>query len=383
MMQPANDQSVCFALGQYLATGHGAFTGFASRPNIIWVNGGDMFPDNGSEGALRALQVLLGMQAGGDTHLSTSHWQHDYLTPDQTDFLPYIGIHGAYTHGGYPWLGPTYAESRALYSLPQTQPTFLIETTYWGEHGAARADIRDYSWGSAFSGIAGTTFGFSPLWVFTMSPDGTTWGTAWVPNTSYLLNSYVSKAGSWYRATTAGTTGTTGPSGTGAAITDGDVVWTYVGSGDWSALLGEPGVLDFQNMGAFLDAIPWQKLVPSGLGGVKTLVTAGQGSYAAWRDTASGEGGGMEWIVAAAAPDGSLLTAYVPDAHAGDGAFGIDMTALRGSSRARWYDPTNGTFQADVSGDGYVLPNSGQQSFTIPGLNAAGDADWVLIIDSP
>ena len=56
----ANTQSVCLAFGQYLAMGHGSFTGFANRPNIIWINGGDTFPANGTEGALRALQILKG-----------------------------------------------------------------------------------------------------------------------------------------------------------------------------------------------------------------------------------------------------------------------------------------------------------------------------------
>jgi hypothetical protein len=379
-----NTQRVCFAFGQYLAQGHGAFTGFKGRPNIIWINGGDTLPPVGSEGALRALQVLKGMQAAGDTHLQTAHWQADDLTLDQTDFAPFFTAYAAYTHGAYPALGPTYVESRALYGQPTTRPTFLIETNYWGDHGAKRDQVRYFAWGSALSTIGGTTFGFSPFWGFTTSADGTTASqftgtTAWTPGTAFMLNQYASKGGNWYRATTAGTSGATGPSGTGSTIADGSVTWTHAATGGWKALLDEPGVLDMKTMGALLDGVAWYDLVPSGLGGMQTLITAGAGTYASWSD-GNHEGGGMDWIVSAAASDGTLLIAYVPDAHAG--SFTVSMSALSHSARARWYDPASGTFTADPSGAGFALPNTGGHAFTIPGTNGAGASDWVLVLDT-
>jgi hypothetical protein len=338
-------------------------------------------PPNGSEGALRALQVLKGMQAAGDAHLQTAHWQHDYLTTDQTDFAAFFTAYAAYTHGPYPTLGPTYAESRALYSAPTTKPTWLLETNYWGDHGATRAQVRSFEWGSALSAVGGTTFGFSPFWGFVTSPDGSSGGTtAWTPNTSYVLATYVSKGGSWYRATQSGTSGTTGPSGSGASIGDGSVTWAYAATGGWSALLNEPPVLDMQRMGALLGSVGWYNLVPSGLAGMQTLVTAGGGSYASWSDQGA-EGGGMDWVVSSAAPDGTLLVAYVPDAHTG--SINVSMTAMSATSRARWYDPTSGTYTADSSGAGYAVPNTGTHAFTTPGPNAAGDNDWVLVLDAP
>jgi hypothetical protein len=387
VINSANTQSVCFAFGQYLANGHGPFTGFKNRPNILWVNGGDTLPPNGSEGALRALQVLKGMQAAGDTHLQTAHWQADDLTLDQTDFAPFMTAYAAYTHGAYPSLGPTYAESRALYSQPTTRPAFLLETNYWGDHGATRDNVRYFEWGSALSTIGGTTFGFTPLWIFTTSPDGTngtigisvTGTTAWVPGTAYPLDTYVSKGGNWYRAIAPGTSGSTGPSGTGASIVDGSVTWTYAGTGGYQALLNEPGEIDMQTMGALLDGLAWYNLVPSGLGGMQTLISAGTGTFASWSDQ-SHEVGGMDWIVSAATPDGTLLVAYVPDAHAG--SFTVAMSALSASSRARWYDPAGGTFTADPSGTGFTLPNAGGHAFTIPGINGAGAHDWVLVLDT-
>jgi hypothetical protein len=380
LMNSGNTRAVCNAYGQYLANGHGTFTGFKGRPNIIWVEGGDTLPGNGSEGALRALEVVKGLVAAGDSHLHTAHWQHDYLTPDQTDFLPYLGAWGAYSHGFYPSPGATYANARVLYGEATPRPTFLLETSYWGDHGATRAQVREFWWASGLSTIGGTTFGFGALWGFVVSPDGSTgFSTAWVPNTGYSLNQYASKAGAWYRVTQGGTTGTTGPTGTSTAIVDGTVTWTYVGTGSWKALLSEPGVIDFQQMGSFLNGIPWFRLVPSGLNGMATLITAGTGTYASWSDMNSPQGG-MDWVVSAAASDGSLLVAYVPDAHSG--ALTVAMSALHGSARARWYDPVNATYTADPSGTGFTLANSGTHDFNVPGKNSGGDGDWVLLLDT-
>jgi hypothetical protein len=373
-----NTQAVCNGYGQYLANGHGSFTGFKSRPNIIWVNGGDSLPANGSEGAQRVLQVIKGMQSAGDTHIQTAHWQHDYLPWDQTDIGPYLTAYSSYTHGPYPSLGPTYAQARLLYAHSPARPSWLLETSYWGEHGGTRGQTRYLSWGSVLSAIDGATLGFGPFWGFVTSPDGVsgTGGqetTAWTANTAYALDNYVSRGGNWYRATTGGTSGSTAPSGSGGNIQDGSVVWAFAASGGWQALLNEPAVLDFKVMGAFLDGLPWYNLVPSGLSGTKTLITSGGGTYTSFTD-GGGASGGMDWIVSAATPDGRLLVAYVPPAH--NGAFTVDMTAMSGSARARWFDPASATYTTIGN-----YPNTGTQTFTVPGTNSAGSTDWVLILD--
>lgn len=380
LTNPANTQSVCFAFGQYLANGHGVFGGFKNRPNIVWIQGGDTLPPNGSEAALRALQVLKGLQAAGDTHLQTSHWQHDFPSNDQTDFAPYFTAYTAYTHGPYPTPGPTYVESRVSYNQTPVRPTWLIETNYWGDHGASRDQLRYFSWGAALSTIGGVTVGFSPFWGFVTSPDGSTGTpgggttTAWIANRHFERNQYASKAGKWYRATNDGTSGTLGPSGTGTSISDGSIVWSYAATGGVSALFNEPPILDFSRMGAFLDTLPWYRLVPSGLGSMPVLINSGGGTYAGWSDGGSANGG-MDWVVSAATPDGRLLLAYVPDAHSG--AFGVNMAALSGQTRARWFDPSNAALTAIGT-----FPNTGTQSFTPPAANGSGAHDWVLILDA-
>ncbi len=380
LINGVNTQTVMHDHGEYLANGHGVFSGFKNRPNIIWVNGGDTFPPNGSEGALRALAIVKGLQAAGDTHLQTAHWQHDYPTPEQSDFAPYLDAYSAYTHGNYPSNAPTYAEARVLYSEVTAHPTWLLETAYLGDHAASRADLRLFHWGAALSAIGGETMGFTPFWIFTTSPDGSSSNpisitTAWAASTSYTLNYYVSKGGHWYRATNSGESGASGPSGTGASIGDGTMTWAYAASGGWEALLNEAAIIDFTYLGTFMKGVAWYSLVPSALGGSKTLVTSGGGSYAAWSDQGFASGG-MDWVVSAAASDGSLLVAYVPDSHSG--AFSVDMSALSGSARARWLDPSSGTFTPDSTG----LANTGTHSFTVPGSNSAGDNDWVLVLET-
>ncbi|MCX5513411.1 hypothetical protein C3941_23775 [Kaistia algarum] len=53
---------------------------------------------------------------------------------------------------------------------------------------------------------------------------------AWVTGTAYASGTVVSNAGGWYVATGAGTSGATAPTHTnGQAVTDGAVLWTYLG----------------------------------------------------------------------------------------------------------------------------------------------------------
>lgn len=382
-----NTQSVCNTFGSYLASGHGTFTGFASRKNLIWYVGGDTLPTNGSEGALRALKVLQGLQSGGAVQLVGMHWQHDFLPNDQTDFSSLLTVYNAYTHGAYPPVGPTYAEARNIYgSQSPSRPTFLIETNYWGAQSATRANIRYFQWAASLSCIGGAVNGFDPFWGFATSADGTTNGsvtvtTAWIASTAFTLNQYVSHSSNWYRCTAAGTSASSGgPTGTGSSITDGSVTWAWVAavSGTMAGmanLLGEPGAADMQIHGAFMAAIPWWQLRPESLGGAGTLITSGQGTFATWSDQ-NPSSGGMDWITSSVSADGSIFVAYVPHDHSG--AFSVDMTTMQAKASAYWVDPVSGaaTFIASIA-------NTGTHSFTVPGANSGGDNDWVLRMSSP
>jgi hypothetical protein len=57
----------------------------------------------------------------------------------------------------------------------------------------------------------------------------------------------------------------------------------------------------------------------------------------------------------------------------------VDMSKLSGSTTARWYDPSAGTYSA-ISGSPFV--NTGTQQFTPSGKNNDGDGDWVLVLEA-
>ncbi|MCA8355184.1 hypothetical protein [Burkholderia cepacia] len=61
---------------------------------------------------------------------------------------------------------------------------------------------------------------------------------AWVASTAYALNAYAMNGGNLYQVTTAGTSAASGgPTGTGASIADGSVVWKYVQTGGGTVLI--------------------------------------------------------------------------------------------------------------------------------------------------
>jgi hypothetical protein len=297
----------------------GQFLGnrYRNASNVLWYIGGDMLPASGSEGEARTLKVLQGVKAAAATQLWTAHYVHEYLSTDESSFAPFMNLEHVYTHGIYPSLGPTYPLARLGYQHTPALPGFLIETSYEGEHGCTAAQIREYMWGAALSTIGGVVFGNSPLWKF-----DTAQNPGWIP------------------------------------------------------AMDSVGAHDMQRMGAVLDALPWQALVPSGLDGMITLVTAGGGSYGSW--STAGSSGGDDYVVAAAAVDGSTLLAYVPDPHSG--SLTVDLTALAGPVQARWFDPTTGSY-TDINGSPF--PNTGPQAFTPPGAaHTDGSHDWTLVLQA-
>jgi hypothetical protein len=64
----------------------------------------------------------------------------------------------------------------------------------------------------------------------------------------------------------------------------------------------------------------------------------------------------------------------------GERTFSIDMSALNGPTRARWFDPATGNYLA-VS-DGHEYANIGLREFTTPGTRGDGTDDWLLVLDS-
>jgi Protein of unknown function (DUF4038)/Putative collagen-binding domain of a collagenase len=119
-------------------------------------------------------------------------------------------------------------------------------------------------------------------------------------------------------------------------------------------------------------SMPWWELVPSGVepgyAGVE-LITSGQGTW-----------GELDYITAAVTEQGDWLLAYVPVTEQGPRPFEVELSALAGPVRARWFDPATGNYLAIT--DGYELANTGTGSFTTPGSRDDDTDDWLLVLDS-
>lgn len=147
----------------------------------------------------------------------------------------------------------------------------------------------------------------------------------------------------------------------GGYIAGNGYVWPFTPG--WQSHLDTQGARDMERLNAFVRSIAWHRLVPSGLDGMKVLVVAGSSTPAS-----------SDYVAAAATPDGTLLVAYVPPDHVGP--ITLDMTALSGPARARWFNPHTAAY-TDLG----TFPNTGPEDFDPPGDNGSGFSDWVLSID--
>lgn len=140
--------------------------------------------------------------------------------------------------------------------------------------------------------------------------------------------------------------------------------WTFASG--WKDKLDSPGAVQMAHVKALFEPRAWHELVPDQ---DHSVVTAGYGTF-----SASGHVDDSDYVTAARTKDGSLVMAYTP----GKATLELDLTKLRGSATARWFDPSNGSF-SDIAGSPFA--NSGKHSFSTPGKNADGDEDWVLVLE--
>jgi hypothetical protein len=311
-----NTSSVAYAFGRYLAEGHGEFHGFRNDKNLILVVGGDYTPpadSNPESGESRLMSVLRGMRDGGAVQLQAGDWDAPTFSTASKRFAPFMGANAVYAYGD------TFKTAQRAYQHEGPIPAYLKETGYELEEWTPGdpASIRKYQWWAVLSGAtSGLAYGHRDVWNFS-SED-------W--NNGYPF-----------------------------------------GHAPWQSALDSVGAEDMSRMASFVGSISWPKLVPSGLGTMKRIVTSKNGSA-----------GGDSRVASAAAPDGSLALAYLPPTgHHRAQTVTIDATLLRGPFRARWWDPTRGQF-LDVSPG---LSNDSQYQFTTPGNNSAGDGDWLLVLD--
>jgi hypothetical protein len=138
-------------------------------------------------------------------------------------------------------------------------------------------------------------------------------------------------------------------------------IWLFASG--WQAAMESQGSRDMVRLGQLFSALPWKDLLPSGLGGMRTLVTSGGGTA-----------GGQDYVAAAATPDGKALVAYVPPTGTTARTFTVDLGATSTPVTAYWYNPTSGASVAIGT-----FPTGGLQQFSTPGDNGTGTNDWVLV----
>jgi chitodextrinase len=277
---------------------------YKNQRNLVWMAGGDMGSFTTAQANVEsALLTGLASVAGQQSVELTAEWTSDMIATDQTQFGNLMTLNSSYS-----WYSGTVIQARRAYAHTPTLPAFMLEEPYDEEgpdgnnyNPSATQPVRRFQW----------------------------WG--WL-------------------------------STTGGYVSGNGYVWPF--NSGWKSHLNTQGAQDMARLNAFMSSIAWYYLVPSGLGGMRTLITAGGGF-----DNQS------NYVAAAATPDGSLLLAYTPPAHTG--SITVDMAALSGPVRARWFDPTSSAY----AGAGTGLANTGQRVFTPPGINSSGQNDWVLVLD--
>jgi hypothetical protein len=143
----------------------------------------------------------------------------------------------------------------------------------------------------------------------------------------------------------------------------------FVGSHDWSfhdgweTRLSTPALTQIGRLRQLMSELPWWQLVPDDQ---HPLVTGGRGTQL--RTDAPMDVLDNDYVTAATTPDGRLAVIYLPARH----TISLDRSALPPGSRAVWVDPTSGTRR----------PAPMASTFSTPGINAGGDADWLLLLVS-
>jgi hypothetical protein len=277
-------------------------TRYRDQKNLVWMAGGDKQAYDPDETAAEAALIAgLKSVATRSKHYS-AEWARNSIAKDQPDFGPDMTLNGTYANSVN-----VNNTGRRAYAYAPVIPAFLLEEPF-DEEGAdgngtnldATQPVRRFQWWGVLSNIGGYIAGNGYVWPFRPG---------------------------------------------------------------WQSHLDTRGAIDMKHLNAFVRSIAWYRLVPSGLDGMRVLVTDGVGDL-----------GDRNYITAAATPDGTLLVAYVPPDN--DVPFTIDMTALSGPAQARWFNPT--TAASTTIG---TFANVGTQTFATPGDNGSGFDDWVLVIE--
>ena len=143
--------------------------------------------------------------------------------------------------------------------------------------------------------------------------------------------------------------------------------YTWLFPPGWQSYLDSPGALEIQYINRLFATLAWWSLVPDTS---HEVVTAGYGVYDGGNaDLATATYCTTAWITS-----GTNSLSYCPNST----TLTVNLAKFAGPTRARWYDPSKGTFTAIA---GSPFPNRGTHDFATPGNNHDGNPDWVLDLD--
>jgi len=130
---------------------------------------------------------------------------------------------------------------------------------------------------------------------------------------------------------------------------------------NWRETMQVRSTVEAPNILKLLRTLAWWKLAPDAK---HEFVTSGFGE---WKQA--------DYATAALAADGSCGLVYLPSGR----TFSVDLSKLSATATATWFDPSCAALKAV---EGSPFENKGKRAFTPPGRNAAGDSDWVLVLET-
>jgi hypothetical protein len=278
---------------------------YKATPNIVWVLGGDF--GTGASGSFSTAQanavssLLAGMKSVPG-QLSNLWTAHWGRASLATDLATFAPSLDLESVYGNDSLSLT---ARNGYAHAPAKPTFEIEDYYDNSSASGTVPNRRYQWWAFLGGIGGQFYGDEQLWPYDSAHGG------------------------------------------------------------WQANLAASGAKDMAKLHSLIRSLAWQDLVPSGLAGQKTIVTANGGTA-----------GNPDFIACAADIAGTVATCYVPPAFTQPN-FTVDSTVMSSPYRASWFNPTTGTRAVIATG----IANTGTHAFAPPGDNGSGYGDWALVLD--
>jgi hypothetical protein len=321
-----NGLGKAFAYGRFLGSRYVDF------PNIIWMSGNDFqtWRDTNDDALVQA--VGRGIRSADPTHLQTV--ELNYLTSgslDDPSWAPIIDLDAAYTYF------PTYAQVLTEYNRPNYKPVFMVEAAYEFEHipgtdGGATKNLRKQEYWSLLSGAAGQLYGSAATWRLEAGWQSRL-DTPGAIQLHYVKDLFAPRK--WYELV---------PDQTHRILISGYGSMSER-AGDFAAYMGSRARHGFRLFNFVKNHTGWGSVTYNG------------------------------YAPAAATQDGSLLIAYTPSIR----PLVVEMSKLRGPVRARWYDPTDGSYH-DVAGSPFAA--TGAKEFDPPGKNTEGDGDWVLLLES-